>query len=178
MLRVILVDSDSEMAMRHNDRSFTQLMVQERQHLLQYACYRLGSKEEAEDAVQDVWLKLQQSPSGMDNPMGYLYRTLANLCTSRLRKASAKTMVPLDKAALLHADEPEDFTAEYRRMNALLHNLPDEQQEVIRLRFHGDKSFKEIAAILQVPLPTVKSRFLYGMAKLRRQMKNIKMKEL
>lgn len=153
-------------------------MVQERQHLLQYACYRLGSMEEAEDAVQDVWLRLRQCPPGMDNPLGYLYRTLANLCISRLRKTSTSRMVPLDQAALLHDEEPEDFTAEYRRMNALLHSLPDEQQEVIRLRFHGDKSFKEIADILQEPLPTVKSRFLYGMAKLRKQMKNLTKEEL
>ena len=45
-----------------------------------------------------------------------------------------------------------------------------EQAEIIRIRFYGDKSFREIADILGLPLTTVKSRFAYGMEKVRRGM--------
>ena len=61
---------------------------------------------------------------------------------------------------------------EFRRVGCLLDTLPDEQAEVIKLRIYGNNSFAEIAEILSVPLPTVKSRFLYGLTKLRRVMKN------
>ena len=53
----------------------------------------------------------------------------------------------------------------------LLDEIPEEQAEVIRLRIYGDNSFAEVADILSVPLPTVKSRFLYGLEKIRKAMK-------
>ena len=61
--------------------------------------------------------------------------------------------------------------AEYRRIASLLTEIPDEQTEVIRLRIYGDNSFAEVAEILSLPLPTVKSRFLYGLEKLRKGLK-------
>ena len=60
---------------------------------------------------------------------------------------------------------------EYRRIASLLTEIPDEQAEVIRLRIYGDNSFAEVAEILSLPLPTVKSRFLYGLEKLRKGLK-------
>ncbi len=60
---------------------------------------------------------------------------------------------------------------DYRRIVHLLTEIPDEQAEVIRLRIYGDNSFAEVAEILSLPLPTVKSRFLYGLEKLRKGMK-------
>ena len=45
--------------------------------------------------------------------------------------------------------------------------LPDEQSEVIRLRIYGDRQFDEIASICNIPLTTAKSRFRYGIDKLR-----------
>ena len=45
--------------------------------------------------------------------------------------------------------------------------LPDEQSEVIRLRIYGGRQFSEIAAICDIPITTAKSRFRYGIDKLR-----------
>ena len=45
--------------------------------------------------------------------------------------------------------------------------LPAEQSETIRLRIHGGRSFAEIAEIVEAPVATVKSRYRYGIAKLR-----------
>ena len=52
--------------------------------------------------------------------------------------------------------------------------IPEEQAEVIRLRIYGSNSFADVAEILSIPLPTVKSRFLYGLDKIRRAMKQTK----
>ena len=62
-----------------------------------------------------------------------------------------------------------DFTV--RANNITTVEIPEEQAEVIRLRIYGDNSFAEVSEILSVPLPTVKSRFLYGLEKIRRAMK-------
>lgn len=178
-----------------------QLMAAERQEMLQYACYRLGSIDDAEDAVQDVFVMLHRrlgesndegiaSDSsavrgvGADfkeprerggnaevrNLSAYLYRTLANICISRLREAGRMPTVAIDSQPEPMVSEDDDFEQEYRRINHLLNALPEEQAEIIRLRYYGNKSFQEIADILGIKLPTAKSRFRYGIEKIKQGM--------
>jgi RNA polymerase sigma-70 factor (ECF subfamily) len=151
------------------------LMATERHGLLQYACYRLGNPDDAEDAVQDVFVRLHQRLNEGDtevrNLSAYLYRSLANLCVSRLREVGRTPTVSLDSQPDPIAPEAEDFEQEYRRINRLLAEIPEEQAEVIRLRYYGDKSFQEIADILGIPLTTAKSRFTYGIEKIKRGMR-------
>lgn len=158
----------------HKAREVERLLASERRGLLQYACYRLGNPDDAEDAVQDAFLRLHQrlGDGGVEvrDLSAYLYRTLANLCASRQRSPGWRQAVPLEDVPEPAASEPEDFEQEYRRIARLLAGIPDSQAEVIRLRFYGDRSFREIAAILDLPLATVKSRFAYGMEKIRRGM--------
>jgi RNA polymerase sigma-70 factor (ECF subfamily) len=66
----------------------------------------------------------------------------------------------------------------YKRIVQLLTEIPEEQAEVIRLRIYGDNSFAQIAEILSLPLPTVKSRFLYGLEKIRKGVKGLNVKGL
>lgn len=67
--------------------------------------------------------------------------------------------------------QPENFEDEFRMINRLLSILPMEQSEVIRLRHHSNLSFQEIADIMDVPLPTVKARYRYGIDKIRINLK-------
>ena len=158
----------------HKANETEQLMAAERRGMLQYACYRLGNMDDAEDAVQDVFVRLHQRLSKGEaevrNLSAYLYRTLANLCISRQREVGHMPTVSIESQHGLIEPEAEDFEQEYRRITRLLAEIPDEQAEVIRLRFYGDKSFQEIANILSIPLTTAKSRFTYGMDKIRRGM--------
>ena len=161
--------------LNHKSKETEQMMEAERNGLLQYACYRLGNIEDAEDAVQDVFVKMQQrlteKREDIKNLTAYLYRTLANLCISRQREAKRTLTIPLDGLPDPIEPETEDFEQEFRRINQLLSEIPDEQAEVIRLRFFGDKSFPEIADILSIPLTTAKSRFAYGLEKIKRGMR-------
>ncbi len=110
----------------HKTDEWQWLMAAERQQLLQYACYRLGNREDAEDAVQDLFTKIiQQSPTtsptqlpngyngqhqtNVKNPSAYLYRSLANLCTSRLRTANKMPTVPIESLAEPADTNDEDF---------------------------------------------------------------------
>ena len=153
----------------------TEQITAERHGLLQYACYRLGNLHDAEDAVQDVFVKLHQrlSEGGEEikNLPAYLYRMLANLCVSHQRKTKLTPTVPLEGVPEPMALEPENFEQEFRLVNRLLSEIPNEQAEVIRLRYYGDKSFQEIADILGIPLTTAKSRFAYGLEKIKRGMR-------
>ena len=154
---------------------FERLVRDERKGLLGYACYRLGNPDDAEDAVQDVLVQFHQQVNERNveirRPQAWLYRTLANLCVSRLREVVRIPIVPLDGQPEPAASEAEDFEQEFRRISRLLGEIPEEQAEVIRLRFYGNKSFREIADIMGIPLTTAKSRFTYGLEKIRQGMR-------
>jgi RNA polymerase sigma-70 factor (ECF subfamily) len=60
-------------------------------HLRALAYRMLGSRSEAEDAVQDTWLRWQSaSRADVDNPRAYLSRTITHLCLDRLQSARAR----------------------------------------------------------------------------------------
>lgn len=150
-------------------------MAAERQRLLQYACYRLGSRDGTEDVVQDALLSLwqkQRDGVAVANTTAYLYRSVANLCISRLRESAHVRLVPIEVRPDV-ADEAEDIEQELQQVSYLLSTIPDAQAEVIRLRYYGDKSFKEIAEILDIPITTAKSRFVYGLEKIRQGMRDL-----
>ena len=76
---------------RQSTSRFVEAMQSERPNMLRYAHYRLGSREDAEDAVQDAFLMLcnREYDVGCDdiaNLRNYLFRMLSNLCATRLRR--------------------------------------------------------------------------------------------
>ena len=147
-----------------------ELMHSERDNLFRYACYRLGSAAEAEDEIQDLYVRLSKQGlrlADIDDLQGYIYRSLSNSCVSRLR--ARHQFVPSESLNTLSSDDlnPTDFDEEFRLIERLMEHLPNEQSEVIRLRIYGGRQFDEIASICDIPLTTAKSRFRYGIDKLR-----------
>lgn len=147
----------------------------ERDALLTYACYRLGNRSDAEDVLHDCYLRLHERFSdGQEctklNIRNYVFRSLSNLCTDRLADRTRHLTVDLGQQDVVETDT-DNRESEYCRITSMLDRIPEEQAEVIRLRMYGNRSFAEISNILQVPLPTVKSRFLYGIEKIRKAMK-------
>jgi RNA polymerase sigma-70 factor (ECF subfamily) len=71
---------------------------------LQAVAYRmLGSRSDADDAVQEAWLRLDRSDtSGVDNLSGWLTTTVARVCLDMLRSRSSRREEPLDA----HLPEP------------------------------------------------------------------------
>jgi RNA polymerase sigma-70 factor (ECF subfamily) len=60
---------------------------------------------------------------------------------------------------------------EFIRINRLLHSLPLEQSEVVRLKCYDDLSFKQIAELQDIPEATAKSRYRYAIQHLQQMMK-------
>lgn len=188
-LRVFIVEVIINMQLTMNtDKNRTsllllaRLMETERPKLLCYAYYRLGNEADAQDAVQDAFLRMTQklydSSGEIGNLKCYVFRILSNLCSSRMAHDYRVHTISIDNQLNVAATGEEDNREEeFKRISRLLDTLPEEQAEVIKLRIYGNNSFAEIAEILSVPLPTVKSRFLYGLTKLRRAMKDEKKTE-
>ena len=145
----------------------------ELQSLYRYACYRLGEREAAQDVIQELYLKLHKRKlDEVKNLRCYLYRALSNCCTQQLRERRKVEYIDVTTLRDLQADDitPSNFEQEQTMIARLLAALPDEQSEVIRLHLHGECTFAEIAEILEIPLPTAKSRYRYGIEHLRKEL--------
>ena len=135
--------------------------------LYRFAALRTGSRSDAEDIVQETFLKLLTASGGIAHPRAYLYRCVANACCDLKRRRTFYEP--------LRADQPQDdpdpaLREEAERLAALLDRIPPEQAEVIRLHTFASLRFTEIAEILDIPVTTVKSRFQYGIEKLRNRL--------
>lgn len=149
-------------------RRLTEVMESHKQRLFRYACYRTGSIAEAEDLLQDVYLRLlerQTEVEKVNNLSAYIFRSLVNACSSR---TVAPHFVELSSSEVAELDsEADNFEEEVERITALVAMMPEESREVIRLKIYGGLTFDEVGAALGLSTSTAKRRYYEGLESLR-----------
>jgi RNA polymerase sigma-70 factor (ECF subfamily) len=151
---------------------FEDLVEAVQDELVHFAFCRLRSLEDAEDTVQEVLVRAyleREKRRAVTGVRPYLFRMVANRCTDVLRQRQRAERrrdpsAPADLAARIGPESPVDRLEEIER---LLMRLPERQAEAIRLRVFGCLPFAAIAEAVGVSLPTIKSRFCYGVERLR-----------
>lgn len=141
-----------------------------------YFLRRLTTTEaDAWDLLQETWLKVLSSLKTLRDTRAFpafLYQVARNTAISRLRHRKSDehptiSQCPLDESL----ESPEDEISLYDRAEQVHHaldQLPLPQREALTLYFLQDLSLEEIAAVLGVPVGTVKSRLHYGKWAIRR----------
>ena len=138
-----------------------ELVTQNENRLYRTALAILGCQQEAEDAVQDAFLRyLEKAPVDLENPSAWLARVLVNGCKSRLRLAWRR-VGPLPDT--LPAPGPEE-----RQELEELFSLPPEDRAVIHLHYYEGYSTNEIAQLLGCRPGTVRSRLSRARERLRK----------
>jgi RNA polymerase sigma-70 factor (ECF subfamily) len=136
------------------------------------ACGMLASREEAEDAVQDVFVGLVQAGARLrqvENLTAYLFASLRHAAMRRMGRRKTSQFNAAE-VAIPAADAGPDAEIS-RRLEVALRRLPREQREVIALHVDGSLTFAEVAAVLDLSADTAASRYRYAMEKLREAMK-------
>ena len=132
------------------------------------------SREDAEDAVQDVFVALARARgrlAGIVNLKAYLFASLRRALARRAREfCRARELA--EKAALARDGEtgepvPHETSPALERA---LRRLPEEQREVVALKIDAGLTFAEIAQVLGVRQNTAASRYRYALMRLRREM--------
>ncbi|WP_194907276.1 RNA polymerase sigma factor [Catenulispora rubra] len=144
-----------------------ELYARHRLPLTRLAVLLLGDTASAEDAVQEVFVKLWSRPDllkGVAAPSSYLRTAVVN----RARSVQRRRKLEREYAVLDTVDvEPAEITAlvplEHREVMEAVKALPTRQREVLVLRYWGDLSETEIARTLGVTRGTVKSTASRGM---------------
>ncbi|MDO4959250.1 MAG: sigma-70 family RNA polymerase sigma factor [Prevotellaceae bacterium] len=145
-------------------------IVAERQDwLFRFAYMRIGRREDAEDLVQEVFLKLfkAMNKSGeVDDIERYLIRSISNACHDYFRR-KRQTMIPIDETLQITVDESDkQIHEEFMRINKMLDDIPPEQAETLRLKCYDGLTFKQIGELQDIPEATVKSRYRYAITTL------------
>lgn len=150
------------LAAQAGDRLAFEALVRRHTPALYRLCLRLlGQPADAEDAVQEVWVRAWRNLPGFraEAAVGtWLYRMAVNQCVSRQR--AARPMVPLDE------DTPStgsvagaaERSAAAHAVRAAVLALPGDQRSALVLREFEGRSYDEIATMLGISLSAVKSR--------------------
>jgi RNA polymerase sigma-70 factor (ECF subfamily) len=166
-------DGDLCAAQRGNVLAFAQLVRLHQARVFSIALRLCGRREDAEELAQDAFLQLHAALRQIENDSHlrhWLLRTVTHRAIDRLRSREREPrIVQIDASHDLCAvNEPGDPLAQHR-LRALLLQLPPDARAVLLLRYQEDLDPTDIAAVLTMPLNTVKSHLRRSLEWLRGQ---------
>ncbi len=143
--------------------------------LLKLAAILLNDVSDAEDIVHDVFVSFAQSAEKLKlrgNLKSYLLTCTANRARNWNRSKQQRQTAGLDKAETIvsHSKRPEELiisSEELRRWSDVMGQLPYEQREVVIFHLRAGMKFRQIARLQDISVNTIKSRYRYGLDKLR-----------
>jgi len=166
-----------------NDEKFkwiTEAMARHERALVGYVHGFTGSEDQARDIVQDAFIKLCQKSNDDFNGglKAWLYKVCRNGALQQLRKENRMTELT-DKTMHGQCDQspsPDVSTEkkdQYQQMMSLIDTLPQKQQEVIRLKYQQQLSYKEISVVAGLTVTNVGMLLHTGLQNLRVKMNQL-----
>ncbi|WP_418500147.1 RNA polymerase sigma factor [Dysosmobacter sp.] len=130
----------------------------------------LKNAQDAQDLTQDVYVQVwdcaaQYRPTG--SPMGWLLAVCRNLCLTRLRREERHAALSEEEWDAIPARECGLDADERALLQGALASLADEERRVVLLHAVTGLKHREIAALLELPLPTVLSKYHRALKKMR-----------
>lgn len=146
-----------------DDAAFQAIHDRYRQRLFAYARQMLGgSRQDAEDALQDVFLRAYGALRADSRPVSlraWLYRVAHNRCIDHLRRPvpPAAEIFELSRRPLHDPIEEAERREDLRRLVQDVRSLPDQQRSALLMREMDGLTYAELADALDVTVPAVKS---------------------
>lgn len=142
--------------------------------ILRYCLWHAPNRSLAEDAVQETFLKAiryfdRYTHKGRFKP--FLYRIAANTCIDLQRK-NRQPELSLDEIKNDPSYLEPAFEAIHSDMSVrqIVNSLPENQREIVLLRFGQDLTLREIAQVTGRPLRTVQTRLRAALKKLKKEL--------
>jgi len=172
--------SDSQlmlMVQKTDDHAAFELLVNRYQKSLFGYIWRFtGDRHAAEDMFQETWMRIYQARSKYNHEFpfsSWAYRIATNACLDT-RKKKSHAMEKATDNEIIQRQASSDDRPDKRLMQetksssvqALLNEIPEKFRAVLLLKHYEDLSIKTIAAVLEIPEGTVKSRLHKGIKQL------------
>ena len=166
-----------------DNKAFDELLARYQSKLFNYIYFIVRSQEVAEDIFQETFVKaittIQQGRYTASGKFGaWLTRIAHNMIIDGFRQERNENTISNDETEvdLLNDVDLCDDNIETQMVNEqtlsdvrrLVDALPDNQREVVYMRFYQDLSFKEIAEITGVSINTALGRMRYALLNMRR----------
>ena len=133
----------------------------------------IGTAEDIEECVADVFVYLWQNPQKYDAQRGKLKSYLAIIArskaTDKYRQLSRQKEIPLDDTLFYSAELTDDLLSadKKRKLVAAIRSLNEADREILVRRYYYDQKPKEIAFSLDIPKKQVENRLYTTKQKLR-----------
>jgi RNA polymerase sigma-70 factor, ECF subfamily len=171
--QVLAVYVDASRRDAERQQAFHELVTRYQRRLFA-VCYRvLGSTSDAEDAVQETFVKLARNAGsfrGESQLSTWLYRVARNVCTDRVRYEARRPSTPVDDvAAVSDLPDPDDQLEARDTASVVqlaLAQLDDRSRTLLLLVAVDGLSYAEAAEVSGLPVGTVKSRVSRARARL------------
>jgi len=139
----------------------------------------LVNREDAEDALQETFLQATRSAGQFQGKSfgAWMYGIAVNECRTVIRKSSTRRERERRAYEAKIAEGPPDAASECEDRSreaavaAAMDTLPNEQREVLALKYLDRLKTREVAEILGLPLATVRGRLERGRENLRKELK-------
>jgi RNA polymerase sigma-70 factor (ECF subfamily) len=150
-------------AKRGEEQAFIEIVEFYYPRCLRFARNMLGNDQDAEEAVQDAFVRVHDSfPRFREDARfdPWLFRILANRCRTLLaRSRRHRSLIEYGDVPLSAASPEEEFGADWaEEVRMVLDTLPAEQREAFLLRHVEDLSYEDIAAVTGVGLSALRMR--------------------
>lgn len=155
--------------------AFASLVERYRAWIYKRCLMRLGNPSDAEDATQDVILRLYHglgSFEGRGSFLGWLYRVIDNHCnTFAMRQAKYQPTERLDQLIeqfqVMHSQETDSMET-VSQVRRTLAALPMQARDILQLRFFKGCSLKQISELLGISLSAAKMRLYRALEQFKR----------
>ena len=139
--------------------------------LYAFALWSCGQPEQAEDLVQETFLRLSRTADRVARarrPRAYVFKMLHSLVVDTARRSRPETSI--DELLLVPASASPEQITHARQVSRLVADLPLTQRQVLLLREVLEMTFREIAQATGTTLFTAASRHRLGLQTLRRRL--------
>jgi RNA polymerase sigma factor (sigma-70 family) len=151
------------MARGGNPGAFETIVDRYQGRLLGFCRQMLGSTEDAEDVLQEVFVNAYRAMLADEREINlrpWLYRIARNRCLNQLRKPSADAQESMDMVPEVEAASTAEKVhnrEEFRQILSDVNKLPETQRSALLLREMDALSYEEIADAMETTVPSVKS---------------------
>jgi len=156
-----------------DDRNALELLLRSVQPSLHRYIRRLVGELHAEDVLQDVLILIARKLNWLNDPelfRPWAFRIASRTAFRHLKRAGRTVEHPVDDVELDNMTIREEQASGERLLELLnVDGISPASRAVLMLHFQEELPLTEVAAILDIPLGTVKSRLSYGLLAIRRQ---------